>query len=380
MLGSTLNVFVGPVVPTPIAPALVPLVEDVSVTHQDTGRSGFQINLTVGRDAATGANDFPPLADQTFKIGNRVQITATLGVTTHVLSDGIITNVQLTPGLDANTSRLTVTGEDLAVMLDLLEVSLPFPAMADWQIAGLILAGFSVLGIVPMIVPEPSPIIRLPTDSIPQKSGTFLGILDQMAERWGYVFYVEPGPTRGLNTAYWGPPIRAGVPQKALTWRMGALSNLGSISFQSDGTKPKLVYGLVHERTSNAPVPITGLPFTGQPMSAVPSYVGNLPFVGVKRLEDSEGGDVIAALWRATGEVYRSNKAAVTANGELDVAHYGSVLRARALVDVRGVGRTMDGTWYVQSTTHTIARGNWKQSFNLEREGVGALSDRVVSV
>ena len=271
MLGSTLNVFVGPVVPTPIAPALVPLVEDVSVTHQDTGRSGFQINLTVGRDAATGANDFPPLADQTFKIGNRVQITATLGVTMHVLSDGIITNVQLTPGLDANTSRLTVTGEDLAVMLDLLEVSLPFPAMADWQIAGLILAGFSVLGIVPMIVPEPSPIIRLPTDSIPQKSGTFLGILDQMAERWGYVFYVEPGPTRGLNTAYWGPPIRAGVPQKALTWRMGALSNLGSISFQSDGTKPKLVYGLVHERTSNAPVPITGLPFTGQPMSAVPS-------------------------------------------------------------------------------------------------------------
>jgi hypothetical protein len=124
-------------------------------------------------------------------------------------------------------------------------------------------------------------------------------------------------------------------------------------------------------------VPIVGLPFTGQPMAAVPSYVGNLPFVGLKRLEDDEKGDVLAALWRATGEVFRANKAAVTATGELDVGRYGDVLDARALVDVRGVGRTMDGTWYVQSTTHTIARGSWKQSFNLEREGTVAFSDRV---
>jgi hypothetical protein len=115
-------------------------------------------------------------------------------------------------------------------------------------------------------------------------------------------------------------------------------------------------------------------------MSAIPSYVGNAPFVGVKRLEPDEGGDVITALWKATGEVYRSNKAAVTASGELDVARYGDVLRARALVDVRGVGRTMGGTWYVQSTTHTITRGSWKQSFSLEREGTRALSSVVAQV
>lgn len=375
-----LALFVGPAVPTPLAAELVPLVEQVTITHQDTGRSGFQITLIVGRDDATGRRDFPPLADHTFRIGNRVQITATLGVTTHVLADGIVTNLQLTPGATAGSSRLSVTGEDLAVLLDQVEVSLPFPGMADWHVAGLLLAGFSALGIVPMIIPEPNPMIKLPTESIPHKTGTFLGILDQMAERWGYVFYVDPGPVRGMNTAYWGPPIRFGVPQRALTWRMGALSNLGSISFQSDGTKPKMVYGLVQEENSNATVPIVGLPFTGQPMSAVPAYVGNLPFVGVKRLETDEGGDVVTALWRATGEVFRSAKAAVTASGELDVAEYGGVLRARALVDVRGVGRTMGGTWYVQSTTHTIAKGSWKQSFTLEREGTGALGDQVVAV
>ena len=88
----------------------------------------------------------------------------------------------------------------------------------------------------------------------------------------------------------------------------------------------------------------------------------------------------MTALWRATGEAFRANKAAVTASGELDVAQYGGVLKARALVDVRGVGRTMGGTWYVQSTSHTIARGSWKQSFTLEREGTIALSNRVRAV
>ena len=161
---------------------------------------------------------------------------------------------------------------------------------------------------------------------------------------------------------------------------MGASSNLGSIQFQSDGTKPKFIYGLVQEENSNVPVPIVSLPFTGQPMAALPSYVGNLPFVGVSRLEDDRGGNVVKALWGATGDFFKSAKAAVTASGELDVSSYGDVLKARSLVDVRGAGRTMDGTWYVQSTTHTIARGSWKQSFNLEREGTMSIMNKVVQV
>lgn len=311
------------------------------------------------------------------RIGNRLQLTATIGATTHVLMDGIVTNLQLAPGTEPNASRLTVTGEDLSVMLDLVEVQIPFPAMADWMIAGTILGGFAALGLVPVVIPEPAVIMPLPTEQVPHRNGTFLSILDEMAQQWGYTFYIDPGPTRGVNTAYWGPPIRAGVPQKALTWRMGAASNLGSVQFQADGTKPTFVGGLIQEKNSNSPVPIVGLPFTGQPLAETPAWVGNLPLVRFKRLSDDEGGDAIAALWRATGEVFRAMKAAVTASGEIDVARYGDVLRARSLVDVRGVGHTMDGSWYVSSVTHTIGRGNWTQSFNLEREGMGALSERV---
>jgi hypothetical protein len=158
---------------------------------------------------------------------------------------------------------------------------------------------------------------------------------------------------------------------------MGAATNLGSIQFTLDGTKPKMVYGMVKEENSGVDIPVVGLPFTGQPMAALPAYVGNLPFVGLKRMESSEKGNVIAALGRATGEVFRANRAAATASGELDVARYGNVLAARSLVGVRGVGLTMDGTWYVRATTHTIGRGSWKQSFDLEREGTIAMSTSV---
>ena len=45
---------------------------------------------------------------------------------------------------------------------------------------------------------------------------------------------------------------------------------------------------------------------------------------------------------------------AVTGKGELDVLRYGSVLKARQLVGVRGAGPAFDGLYYVKSVTHKI--------------------------
>ena len=380
MLGVTLGLHVGPAVPTTLDATLLESVAEVSVTQQDTGRSGFQVTLVAGRDRETGVEDFPPLLEDTFRIGNRVQITAALGVQTHVLMDGFITNQQLAPGAEPNASRLTITGEDVSVMMDLHEVSLPFPAMPSWAIATTLLGAFSWMGLVPTVIPEPALVPPIPTEEVPHKKGTALGILNALAEEWGYVFYVAAGPTRGANVAYWGPPIRAGVPQRALTWRMGPATNLGSIQFQVDGTKPTAVYGLMQERIFDLPIPILSLPYPSQPLATWPATVKNQPLVGLKRLECDKGGDAIKALWTATSQAFRANRGAVSATGELDVSTYGDVLAARSLVDVRGVGKTMDGTWYVQSTTHTLSRGSWKQSFKLERGGTVALSDHVTQV
>ncbi len=61
---------------------------------------------------------------------------------------------------------------------------------------------------------------------------------------------------------------------------------------------------------------------------------------------------------------------AVTGEGSLDVVRYGRPLKARQLVGVRGAGPAYDGLHYVNSVTHTIKRGEYKQSFTLSRNGL----------
>jgi hypothetical protein len=61
---------------------------------------------------------------------------------------------------------------------------------------------------------------------------------------------------------------------------------------------------------------------------------------------------------------------AVSASGSLDVIRYGHILQARGLVGVRGAGITYDGMYYVNSVTHSIKRGEYKQNFQLSRDGL----------
>jgi len=62
----------------------------------------------------------------------------------------------------------------------------------------------------------------------------------------------------------------------------------------------------------------------------------------------------------------------VTANGTVDIARYGHVLKAGQLVGVRGVGESHDGNWQVDSVTHSIKAGSYTQRFTLTREGLGS--------
>ncbi len=60
----------------------------------------------------------------------------------------------------------------------------------------------------------------------------------------------------------------------------------------------------------------------------------------------------------------------VTGNGTLTVDRYGTILRARSLVGVRGAGLAFDGFYYVDSVTHDIKPGEYKQSFTLKRNAL----------
>ena len=49
------------------------------------------------------------------------------------------------------------------------------------------------------------------------------------------MFYIEPGPVPGTSIAYWGPQVRVGVLQPALTINMDAATNVESLQLRFDG-------------------------------------------------------------------------------------------------------------------------------------------------
>ena len=193
LLGTTLALWIGPTVPVPPPPTVTEALQSVQVTARDSGRSGFQLTFHAGR-GETDLLDYGLLSSRLLRPFNRVLMVVHFGTLPEVLMDGIITHQQLSPGQQPGTSTLTVTGEDVSVMMDLEEKSEEHPAQPELVIALKIIASYAQYGLIPTVIPPPSVDVPLPIERIPTQQGTDLEYLQQMAERFAYVFYVSPGP------------------------------------------------------------------------------------------------------------------------------------------------------------------------------------------
>src|SRR6266568_6834503 len=211
-----LTLLVGPTVAVPAPPILIDALDKVEVTQTDEGRSGFQITFTAGRGGIIGLMDYPPVSLPLLKPFNRVVLILTFNGVPSVLMDGIITDQQLVPSNEPGESTLTITGEDVSVMMDLEEKSAEHPGQDETVIALKLITAYAQYGLVPVVIPPLALDVPLPIERTPVQQGTDLAYLTLLARRNGYVFYISPGPAPFTNTAYWGPPKRLGVPQRAL--------------------------------------------------------------------------------------------------------------------------------------------------------------------
>jgi hypothetical protein len=376
LLGIHLTLLVGPTVPLPAHPLLAESIEEVKVTQQDTGRSGFQVTFRTGRGGPLGALDYPLAIDPLLKTTNRVILMATIGVVPRVLMDGIITNKELEPGDKPGRAKVTITGEDVSLMMDLHEKSVEHPAQPEMVIALKLIAMYALYGLVPMVLPPPSIDVPIPIQRTPVQQGTDLAYLQEMAGRFGYVFYVIPGPLPGMNQAYWGPSVRVGVPQRAITVNMGAETNATLGAFRTNALEPTQVDGQVQDSLTGSAIPVKTFAPLRPPLATQPLWAVNQPHVRTTQSRES-GVNVTQAYARAQGATDAAADA-VTVEGSLDAARYGGVLEPRALVGVRGAGYQHDGLWYVKKVSHELKPGSYQQSFELAREGHGSTVPAVI--
>jgi hypothetical protein len=379
--GIRLKLLIGPTIPIPAPAPLIDALQSVEVTNTDEGRDGFQITFAVGRSGVKEMMDYPLLKDMLVNTFIRVIIKISIGTTERVLIDGIITNHELNPSNEPGQSILTITGEDISVMMDKEEKSETHPNQPDTAIVTKIILSYAQYGLVPIIIPPDSIDVPSITDRVPSQQGTDLQYIKELSDLHDYTFFIEPTSTIGINNAYWVPPsflLAAGIPQKALSINMGADTNVTSINFQQDALKPSVVEGNVQDKFTNLKVPLRISSSLRPSLSSVsPLTANNHGNIKTRKFRDTGGLSVLQALSRIQAEVDKSADM-VTASGELDTGRYGSILQARKLVGLRGAGRTYDGLYYVKRVTHKIRRGQYLQNFILVREGLGSLVSSVI--
>jgi hypothetical protein len=351
--------------PRPVMEALT----DVSVNIGAGGStpSGFDLKFATSKLSQITTQLLP---SGYFDPPTRVIIAATLMGSTTVLMDGVITQQDVVPSDESGKSVLSIKGEDLTRMMDIIDFGalIAYPAMpAEARVALMVAKYAPIYGIVPLIMPSILIDVPLPTDTIPQQSGTDLAYTNALAERVGYTFYLQPGPTPGISMAYWGPKLQMGIPflstppPMAIDW--DGRSNVESLQFSFDGFKKTQFVVLIQIPDVPVPLPIPVPDVT--PLSPPLGLKDPIP-LKVTPLVGLGGYDPIEATVIALSKAADASNV-ISGQGTLDVLRYGAILPARTVVQVQGAGITYDGEYFVTGVTHTIKPGSYKQNFTLQR-------------
>jgi hypothetical protein len=362
LLGIRLILWMGKTIPSPAPMEVLNSLSSVEVKNDSENGDGFKITFTLSKDK-TG--DFGLLNNGALDPFNRVIIGVLMGVTPEVLIDGIITHHQIEPGDESGISTLTVMGTDISIMLDLEEQNDKFENQPDFVIATRLLSKYANLGIVPN--PTPTSDIPIMLQRIPRQCGTDSRFLQRMAERNGFVFYIEP-VTFGVSKAYWGPENRLGMPQPALSINLGEFTNVKSLRFSNN-----TLSGIESDGSFIEPMTWMSLPIPRLPSLKIPPLARTPVETRRRSIERNSANRNPAQAATSVMAAATNAPDPINGEGELDAVKYGHVLRARRLVAVRGAGLSYNGNYIVKSVTHKIKKGEYTQSFSLSRDGIGTI-------
>lgn len=369
-----LVLLLGKTVPRPVPSRINEAISSIEITNTLGDRSGFQVSFQLNRVELSEQVDDPLIQETLLEPFNRMIVGITIDATSQVLIDGIITHHQV-QYTDEGEIILVVMGEDVSVMMDLEEKSVLHTAQSESTIATKIISTYARYGLTASVTVPTTIETPVATDRMPSQQETDLAYLRRMAERFGYIFYIQPGLVTGQNTAYWGPLRSTAPPLKPLTIDMGSFTNVTNVNVRFDALSATTIAGQIQDRRIN----------TVQPISINKSQRTSLADRNALTLQDPSritqfrgtGHPSSRATAIARGMVDRAVDRAVTLTGTLDTLVYGGILQVGKSIEVRGMGYTHDGRYLIQQVSHAIRDTNYTQQFTIVRDGIGSRESRV---
>lgn len=360
--GLTFTLLLGPGAPSPAPRELLFALTSASAQTATTGRSGFQLVF----DTAEPARLRRLLGRAGLGLDStlRAVLVLTLRGRPYPLIDGVVTQHQVNHGPGGKASFI-LTGEDLTNLMDRVDASgRPFPGMGPAEQVAVLLASYAALGVVPLVVP---PLLHErpdPRQTIPTQQGTDLDHISMLARRAGHVFTLRPGPLPGQSVAYWGPEVRVGDPQPALSIDLGARSNIDAINFTHAVDQPALPIVRVQVAGQQLTLPLPPTNPLRPVLGAVPQ-----PPARVVRLPDAAGETASAAILRALSSA-AADAETVSADASVDLARYGQVVYPRDILGVRGAASPYNGLYCVTRVSTELRRGACTQRLSFTRAGL----------
>ena len=346
------------------APAeVVDAVEEVEVESHLALADILRLRLGIG--LTEGGSSWSLVDDATFSRLASVRLLATIGsaVPTAVF-DGYVTETGVELSDDPAHASLDVVALDTTALMNLEERVREWPNMPDSAIAAMI---FGEHGLLPVVDATQPARIQLETTVI--QRDTDIRFLRHLAARNGFDVYVQPGVAPGVVEGHFHPPRLEGRPVGVLSVAMGEATNVARFSARHEMLRPTEVAGAdvdagrVDEQTAEARA--------GEltPLGRRALLNGDRPRRSLLRPGGMSGAGELQTLAQAA--VDRSTWA-VSADGEVDTAVYGDLLRVGSTVLVRGAGATLSGAYLVERVHHHIAGERYAQHFTLRRNALEA--------
>lgn len=345
----------------PVEPATLDAIQSIEVEDHADLADVARLKLTTavaGKDHTWTIIDDPICT----RLANvRIGVRLSAGASAPLL-DGYVIDVRAQLGSEPGRSMVEVVAMDATVLMDLEEKVRAWPDQADSSVAQTIFDEYGFDADVQSTDP-----VRQEADVTSMQRGSDIRFLRRLAERNGYECFLDVGDS-GRTTGHFHPPRLEQTAQTVLSVNLGTETTLDQFKVRYDMLSATTASASGIDAHDAADQPVQAPSASQKPLGGDSTVPTDRPRT---RLLTGNGLSRAGELQTLAQAVVDRSAYAITAEGVVNAAVIGQVLRAKQPVLVRGAGLQFSGQYYVHRVLHRFVNNGYQQHVTLKRNAAG---------